>query len=130
MKQDLHVNRSSRRVRMLALLCCSALAALLMAGGASAVIASWGYNWMGSGVNSANVGYNYWVAEWFDKQAPGGYWDTGWRTTAGVACRLETLPGGASGWIYPSQFGCGGYIDGDGKYQAGSASYVYMQFNT
>lgn len=116
-----------RRMLMLAVVAITLVA--VSAGNATAGYWSWGYNYMGSGVNQGVTGtWNYWANGYVDKTS-GDWISHGWNTAA--SC-YEFMWGDSTWFGHPSDTGngCGGYLQRFAGWSSGSTSYLFFDSAT
>jgi hypothetical protein len=102
--------------------------ALAASANGSAGFWSWGHNFQGQTVNpSIQSGYNYWIDQYVHKhsgyQISGGWFNIEWGS-----CLNRIIEGGpVESYLRVSDVpGCGGYLYNYMNWNAGSASYHYM----
>ena len=119
---------SFRRAKNLRRMIAAAVAAGALAVPATSNAWSWGYNYMGSSVNSTVVaGWNYWSYAYSDKRSGDRVGHT-WTTQAG-SWAWEAIDGVTTYYSTPGQFGFGGYIHSKWDWVYGNSSYIYNEDN-
>lgn len=93
---------------------------------------NWGYNYIGSGLNTPQVaGWSYWSYSSANKTS-GGSVEQRWghqEIVGGTAYCGHLAVGVTNYWSTPSDCGWGGYLYADWSYYAGDTSYIYMETN-
>ncbi len=124
--------RVAPRLRLRRALALVVVATTLFAGSAGNAAAgywSWGYNYMGSGVNQFVTGsWNYWADGYVDKNS-GDWIAHGWNTAS--SC-YEYMSGDSAWFGHPGDTGngCGGYLQRFAQWSSGSTSYLFFDSAT
>jgi hypothetical protein len=89
---------------------------------------SWGYNYMGSSVNTTVVaGWNYWSYSYADKRSGDRIYHE-WKVENGSYCD-DLIDGVTTYYSTPSNCGFGGYLYVKWGWVYGNSSYVYLEAN-